>query len=136
MKKGNLNFSNYLVFMFLAVSLLGVIGGLTSSLLYNYNVSTSSSFNEYMNTFDANEYADQNKLEVQKSDSESEFSLYESSFQFGDQIKQTQNQTNTFVKETSRVLGLPAQIWYIIIGVVTIIILVAIVYFIRGLSQK
>lgn len=123
--------------MFLVISFLSVFGGLTAVMTQNYDVETSESFESYIDTFDSSAYADQEKLELSKSGSDSgEFSEYEASFKFGDQIKQTSNQTDKFVEATTEVLGLPAYVWYIISGVVMIMLLVAIIYFVRGLNQR
>lgn len=131
------NFSGYFVFMFLSIALLTIFGGLGAALLVDYDVETSESFDNYISTFDADVYADKNTLEVDKSNSGSgEFSEYESSFKFGDQVKQTTNQTDQFVEATTEVLGLPSIVWYIISGIIFILMLVLIIYFLRGISEN
>lgn len=135
-KKAEFKFSNYFVFMFLVIALLGVFGGLTASMLVNYDVETTPQFDNYINSFDMDVYADDGVLGVDSSDAESgDFSEYESSFKFGEQVKTTGNQTDQFVKATVEVLGLPVEIWYIISGIIFIVMLVAIIFFLRGLKE-
>lgn len=122
--------------MFLVIALLSVLGALGATLMADYDIETSDSFNNYITTFDSSVYTDENILGVDKSDSTSgEFSEYESSFKFGDQVKQTANQTDSFIKATTSVLGLPAIVWYIISGVLFILMLVLIIYFLRGIKE-
>ena len=132
------SFSNYFVFMFLAISLLTIFGSLGAALMYNYDVETSSDLDNYLNQFDASTYADENTLTVEKQGFEGsgEFSAYESSFRFGDQVKTTGDQTTEFVKATSSILGLPPIVWYIISGVLFILLLITIIYFLRGIMEN
>jgi len=135
-KKGEFKFSSYFVFMFLVIALLGVFGGITASMMVNYDVNTTPEFDNYIDSFDMDSYADDNILGVDSSDSGSgEFSEYESSFKFGEQVKTTANQTDQFVEATVQVLGLPVEIWYIISGIIFIVMLVAIIFFLRGLKE-
>lgn len=136
--KKAMDFGKYFLFMFLVISLLTVFGGMTAVLTQNYDVNTSDNYNEYLQSFNADKYANQDRLELSESGSGSssgEFSEYESSFKFGEDIKQTTNQTKTFIRVSGDVLGLPAYIWGIISGAILILLLVAIIYFIRGLNQ-
>lgn len=135
--KKAMNFTAYFVYMFLVVSLIVVLGGMTAVLTQNYDTNTSEELEDYIDTFDADVYADQDKFELEKSGSteSGEFSEYEASFTFGDQVKQTANQTDAFVGATTEILGLPSYVWYIISGVIFIGLLIAIIYFVRGLSQ-
>lgn len=136
-KKAEFTFSNYLVGMFLILGLLGVFSGLTSSLMVNYETNTSVTFENYLEQFDSNKYQDENTLNVDSSSSDSgEFSEYESSFQFGEQVSQTKNQTGAFISATGEVLGVPSIVWYIITGVIFILLAVVVVYFLRGLNEK
>lgn len=135
-KKGEFKFSSYFVFMFLVIALLGVFGGLTASMMVNYDVNTTPEFDQYIDSFDMDTYADSETLGVGSSDAESgDFSEYESSFKFGEQVKTTANQTDQFVEATVDVLGLPVEIWYIISGIIFIVMLVAIIFFLRGLKE-
>lgn len=136
-KKAEFTFSNYLVGMFLILGLLGVFSSLTSSLMVNYDTNTSIEFENYLEQFDSEEYQDSDTLSVDSSSSDSgEFSEYESSFQFGEQVSQTKNQTSAFVSATGEVLGVPSIVWYIVIGVIFILLAVVVVYFLRGLNEK
>ena len=122
--------------MFLVIALLGVFGGLTASMMKGYDVNTTPEFDRYVNSFDMKTYANDSTLSIDSSSSGSgEFSEYESSFKFGEQVKKTTNQTNQFVKATVKILGLPVEIWYIISGIIFIVMLVAIIFFLRGLKE-
>lgn len=125
------------MFMFLVIAFIGVFGGITASMMYNYDsVETTPEFDAYIDSFDMDQYADDGVLGVGSSDAESgDFSEYESSFKFGEQVKTTGNQTDQFVEATVEVLGLPVEVWYIISGIVFISMLVAIIFFLRGLKE-
>lgn len=135
-KNAEFKFSSYFVFMFLVIALLAVFGGLTASMMTNYDVNTTPEFETYIDSFDMGSYANEGVLGVGAADSgNGDFSEYESSFKFGEQVKTTANQTDQFVEATVNVLGLPVEIWYIISGIVFIVMLVAIIFFLRGLKE-
>lgn len=136
--KGDFSFSGYFVGMFLIIALLGVFSGLTAGFIANYDeVNTSSSFQSYLNSVNSlNTYADEEVLGVEASDSNSDFGEYEASFDFVEQVKTTNNQTQLFVSATSEELGLPSAVWWIIGSIIGILLLVAGVFFLRGISEK
>lgn len=136
-KKGEFNFSNYFIFMFLVIALLGIFGGITASMMSSYDVETTPQFDAYIDSFNMETYADENVLGVGSSDAgEGTFSEYESSFKFGEQVKTTANQTDQFVEATVEVLGVPVVVWYIISGIIFILLLVLIIHFLRGITEK
>lgn len=133
-KKGEFDFAKYFVFMFIAIALVGVFGSLTYNLTANYNVSNSQEFETYLNAFSADTYADETILNVDSSDAGNDFAEYEASFKFGEQVKETKNETEAFVKASTEILGLSSQTWVIISSIIFILMLVAIVYFLRGIK--
>jgi len=136
-KKADFTASNYLVFMFLVVSLVGVIAGLAGTMMNPYEVETTSEFDNYVDQFNPDDYQNEELLELDSSNSQNgEFSEYESSFKFGEQVKTTKNQTSAFVSATTAVLGIPAIVWYIVAGVVIILIGVLFAYYLRGINEK
>lgn len=133
-----MNFTNYFVFMFLALSLIAVFGTFTYNLISNYDVELSEDFDNYMNSINSEQFANEDVLTVEAEDSQAggEFAAYSSSFKFFDQVKTTMSSTNQFIQSSGQILGLPPLFWIIIGGVVGIIVLILGIYFLRGLNER
>ena len=136
-KKAEFTFTGYFVAAFLVIALLGTFSGITAGMLQNYDsVNTSESFDTYLDNVNAlNVYANEDVLGVEASDSNSDFGEYEASFDFVEQVKTTNNQTQLLVQATSEELGLPAAVWWIIGSIIGIVLLVAGVFFLRGIKE-
>ena len=135
-KKGELNFTIYLLSFFLFISLGGIIGGISASLTTNYELNTTNEFDNYISSFNSKEFTSDDILNVEASDNDNgEFSIYESSFDFGSNIKNSLNESTNFVRGSVSVLGLPTEVYMIIIGFLAIVIGVLVVFFIRGMKE-
>lgn len=134
--KAEFKFSAYFVAMFLIIALMGIFSAITANMMVNYDqVNMSSSFQSYLNNFEADKYADEDVLGVSASDAEGDFGEYEASFDFVEQVKTTKNSTDLFITATSDELGLSSAVWWIIGSILGILLLVAGVFFLRGTKE-
>lgn len=120
--------------MILVIGLIGVSGNLVYNIVSPYDVELSDDFDNYMNSFSDEDY--KNSLDVEaSSQSNGDFAEYESSFKFGSQAKETYNQTKTFTKATTGLLGLDYKVWYLIYTIVFVLILLGILAYLRGIGK-